>query len=39
MKIRSIKLIYNLCFHDNKINIYSSFMLVSNLEKINYHFR
>jgi hypothetical protein len=33
MKIRSIKLIYNLCFHDNKINIYSSFMLVFNLEK------
>jgi len=33
MKIRSIKLIYNLCFHDNKINIYSRFMLVSNLEK------
>ena len=33
MKIRSIKLIYILCFHDNKINIYSSFMLVSNLEK------
>jgi len=32
MKIRSIKLIYNLCFHDNKINIYSSFMLVFNLE-------
>lgn len=33
MKIRWIKLIYNLCFHDNKINIYSSCMLVSNLEK------
>ena len=33
MKIRSIKLIYNLCFHDNKINIYSIFMLVFNLEK------
>ena len=33
MKIRSIKLIYNLCFHDNKINIYSSFMLVFYLEK------
>ncbi len=33
MKIRSIKLIYNLCFHDNKINIYSSFMLVLNLKK------
>ena len=33
MKIRSIKLIYNLCFHDNKINIYSGFMLVFNLEK------
>ena len=32
MKIRWIKLIYNLCFHDNKINIYSSFMLVFNLE-------
>ena len=32
MKIKSIKLIYNLCFHDNKINIYSSFMLVFNLE-------
>ena len=33
MKIRSIKLIYNLCFHDNKINIYSDFMLLFNLEK------
>lgn len=33
MKIRSVKLIYNLCFHDNKINIYSSFMLVFTLEK------
>ena len=31
MKIRWIKLIYNLCFHDNKINIYSGFMLVFNL--------
>ena len=33
MKIRSIKLIYNLCFHHNKLNIYSGFMLVFNLEK------
>ena len=33
MKIRSIKLIYSLCFHDNKINIDSRFMLVFNLEK------
>ena len=33
MKIRSMKLIYNLCFHDNKINIYSTFMLLFNLEK------
>ena len=31
MKIRWMKLIYNLCFHDNKINIYSSFMLLFNL--------
>ena len=33
MNIRSIKLIYSLCFHDNKINIYSCFMLVFKLEK------
>ena len=33
MKIRWIKLIYNLCFHDNKINIYSNFILLFNLEK------
>ena len=33
MKIRSIKLIYSLCFHDNKMNIYSYFMLVFKLEK------
>ena len=33
MNIRSIRLIYNLCFHDNKINIFSSFMLLFGLEK------